>query len=50
MCFWIWICSTPDFITPVDQQFSIDLDNKVNHSVINFLDCRPVDMNLKNEK
>jgi hypothetical protein len=22
-------CSTPDFITPVDQQFAIDLDNKV---------------------
>lgn len=23
-------CSTPDFITPIEQQFSVDLENKVN--------------------
>ena len=28
-CLCTWECSTPDFITPVDQQFAIDLDNKV---------------------
>lgn len=36
MCFCIGMCSTPDFITPVDQQFAIDLDNKVTH-LSNFL-------------